>query len=72
VCVSVLACVCVCVCWFHPRSCCYILYTTPTPGVLIGCLLGMCSLLFMDLDKGDRIKRRKELETIFSTLLEDG
>lgn len=26
-------------------------------GVVVGCLIGMTSLLFMDLDKADRLKR---------------
>ena len=26
-------------------------------GVVIGCIIGMCSLLFMDLDKADRLRR---------------
>ena len=37
-------------------------------GVIIGCLLGMTSLLFMDLDKAERLKRQKELDTIFHTM----
>ena len=41
-------------------------------GVTIGCLLGMTSLLFMDLGKTERLKRERELSTLFSTLLEDG
>ena len=32
----------------------------------------MTSLLFMDLDKAARLKKQKELETIFSTLAEEG
>ena len=41
-------------------------------GVTIGCLLGMCSLLFMDLEKKDRLKRQAEMNTLFGTLLEEG
>ena len=41
-------------------------------GVIVGCLLGMCSLFFMDLDKADRLKRQAELDTLFETLMEDG
>eukprot|EP00392_Amoebophrya_sp_AT5.2_P007760 g7775.t1 len=41
-------------------------------GVLSGCLLGMTSLLFMDLDKKERLKRQRALATIFSTLAEEG
>eukprot|EP00397_Hematodinium_sp_SG-2012_P027181 GEMP01028541.1.p1 GENE.GEMP01028541.1~~GEMP01028541.1.p1 ORF type:complete len:445 (+),score=59.06 GEMP01028541.1:52-1386(+) len=41
-------------------------------GVMCGCLLGMTSLLFIDLDKADRLKKQKELKTIFKTLAEKG
>tara|TARA_B110001452_G_scaffold257870_1_gene252464 strand:+ start:479 stop:1495 length:1017 start_codon:yes stop_codon:yes gene_type:complete len=41
-------------------------------GVVIGCLLGMTSLFFMDLDKSDRLKKQRELRTLFATLMEDG
>ena len=41
-------------------------------GVIFGCLLGMTSLLFMDLDAADRAKRQKELETIFYTVMKEG
>jgi len=41
-------------------------------GVIIGCLLGMTSLLFMDLDAADRAKRQAELDTIFNTVIEHG
>ncbi|CAD7952966.1 unnamed protein product [Amoebophrya sp. A25] len=41
-------------------------------GVFSGCLIGMTSLLFMDLDKKERLKRQKALATIFSTLAEEG
>ncbi len=46
--------------------------TAMAVGVFSGCLLGMTSLLFMDLDKKERLKRQKELETIFATLAEEG
>ncbi|GAB5355166.1 hypothetical protein AAMO2058_000182700 [Amorphochlora amoebiformis] len=39
-------------------------------GVILGCLLGMTSLLFKDLDAADRAKREKELDTIFHLVLE--
>jgi hypothetical protein len=39
-------------------------------GVIVGCLLGMTSLLFMDLGKAERLKREKELDTIFSTIMD--
>ena len=41
-------------------------------GVVLGCLLGMLSLLFMDLQKAERARRQRELRTLFATLLEDG
>jgi len=41
-------------------------------GVVVGCSLGMTSLLFMDLDKADRMKREQELNTIFETIMEHG
>ncbi|GMH54984.1 hypothetical protein TrLO_g10010 [Triparma laevis f. longispina] len=41
-------------------------------GVTIGCLLGASCLLFMDLNKSDRIKKAKELETILQTVMEHG
>ena len=40
-------------------------------GVVFGCLLGMCSLLFMDLDKAERAKRAAELDTIFATVINE-
>merc|ERR1712193_230963 len=41
-------------------------------GVVFGCILGMTSLLFMDLEHEDRMKRQAELQKIFKTLAEDG
>lgn len=41
-------------------------------GVFSGCLLGMTSLLFMDLEKKERLRKQKELETIFATLAQEG
>ena len=41
-------------------------------GVILGCLLGMVSLLFLDLEAADRRKREKELETIFHTVMAEG
>mmetsp|Transcript_30198 Transcript_30198/g.66404 ORF Transcript_30198/g.66404 Transcript_30198/m.66404 type:complete len:332 (+) Transcript_30198:129-1124(+) len=41
-------------------------------GVVIGCLLGMCSLFFMDTDKADRMRKAKELHSIFRTIMVDG
>jgi hypothetical protein len=40
--------------------------------VVLGCLLGMTSLLFMDLDKNERLKKQRELRTLFATLMEAG
>jgi len=41
-------------------------------GVVIGCFLGMVSLLFMDLDKAERQKKAKRLGGLFDTLVRDG
>ena len=41
-------------------------------GVALGCLLGMSCLLFMDLEKSERLKRQRELRTLYSTLMEEG
>jgi len=41
-------------------------------GVVVGCLLGMTTLLFKDLGKTERLKRQRELHTLFSTLMEEG
>lgn len=41
-------------------------------GVVLGCLLGMTSLLFMDLERADRLKKQAELSTLFETLLNEG
>ena len=41
-------------------------------GVALGCLLGMSSLLWMDLDKAERLKRQRELRTLYTTLMEEG
>lgn len=41
-------------------------------GVLIGCLLGMIGLLFMDLDRAEREKRAAELKTIFTSVVQQG
>ena len=40
--------------------------------MVLGCLLGMTSLLFMDLDKNERLKKQRELRTLFATLMEAG
>ncbi|CAD7938870.1 unnamed protein product [Amoebophrya sp. A120] len=41
-------------------------------GVIVGCCLGMTSLLFMDLDAADRAKKQQELDTIFRTVIVEG
>lgn len=41
-------------------------------GVIVGCCLGMLSLLFMDLNAAERQKRDKELDTIFRTVMTQG
>jgi len=41
-------------------------------GVVIGCIIGMCSLLLMDLDKADRLRRAEELEGIFDVVFTEG
>lgn len=41
-------------------------------GVAFGCILGMTQLFFMDLDKPERLKRQKELDTIFEMVMSDG
>jgi hypothetical protein len=38
-------------------------------GVVIGCLLGMTNLLFMDLEEAERLKRMAELEEIFTVVV---
>jgi hypothetical protein len=41
-------------------------------GVLAGCLLGMSCLLFMDTDRAERVRKAKELQSIFEAILTDG
>mmetsp|Transcript_16429 Transcript_16429/g.23019 ORF Transcript_16429/g.23019 Transcript_16429/m.23019 type:complete len:293 (-) Transcript_16429:41-919(-) len=41
-------------------------------GVIIGCLLGMTSLLFLDLEAAERAKKEKELTTIIETVIGHG
>ena len=41
-------------------------------GVVIGCLLGMSCLLFMDTDRADRAKKAKELKSIFESVTKEG
>ncbi|KAL3902629.1 MAG: hypothetical protein SGARI_005746, partial [Bacillariaceae sp.] len=50
------------------------MYTTfgASVGVLTGCLLGMSVLLFMDTERADRMKKAKELNSIFETVMDQG
>ena len=41
-------------------------------GVVMGCLLGMSCLFFMDTDRAERAKKAKELQSIFETIMEEG
>ena len=41
-------------------------------GIVIGCLLGMSCLLFMDTDKADKAKKAKELQSIFESIMSNG
>ena len=40
-------------------------------GVVIGCILGMSCLLWIDTTRADRLKRAEELTTIFKTVMDD-
>lgn len=40
-------------------------------GVIIGCMLGACSLLFIDLDAHERVKRARALHDVVTTMLSD-
>jgi len=41
-------------------------------GVGCGCVVGMSCLLFMDLEKAERLKKKVELRTLYATLMEEG
>ncbi|KAL3941153.1 MAG: hypothetical protein SGBAC_004435 [Bacillariaceae sp.] len=41
-------------------------------GVLLGCLLGMSCLFFMDTDRNDKARKAKELQSIFESVMGDG
>ena len=41
-------------------------------GVVIGCLLGMGTLLFKDTDLAERLRRQKQLNTLFEAVLDQG
>ncbi|CBZ53817.1 putative GAF domain-containing protein [Neospora caninum Liverpool] len=40
-------------------------------GVAFGCLLGMSQLLFMDLDRSERLKKQQRLDAIFQMVVTD-
>eukprot|EP01059_Diplonema_ambulator_P009410 TRINITY_DN19268_c1_g1_i1.p1 TRINITY_DN19268_c1_g1~~TRINITY_DN19268_c1_g1_i1.p1 ORF type:complete len:420 (+),score=127.48 TRINITY_DN19268_c1_g1_i1:53-1261(+) len=41
-------------------------------GVMIGCCLGMLNLLFLDLEKADRMKRAEKMRTLFDAIIAEG
>jgi hypothetical protein len=41
-------------------------------GVVTGCLIGMSCLLFMDTERADRLKKAKELSSIFESVTKEG
>lgn len=41
-------------------------------GVILGCLLGMSTLLFMDTSKAERLKRQATLDKVFSHVMMEG
>ena len=41
-------------------------------GVVVGCLLGMSCLLFMDTERAERAKKAKELQSIFESVMNEG
>ncbi|CAJ1944373.1 unnamed protein product [Cylindrotheca closterium] len=41
-------------------------------GVLVGCLLGMSCLFFMDTDRNEKARKAKELQSIFESVMGDG
>ncbi|CAM9661078.1 unnamed protein product [Ectocarpus sp. 13 AM-2016] len=41
-------------------------------GVVVGCILGMGTLLFMDTTHAEREKKQREMDTLFATILDDG
>jgi hypothetical protein len=41
-------------------------------GVVVGCLLGMSCLFFMDTDRADRAKKAKKIQSIFETVIVEG
>ncbi|PFH35729.1 GAF domain-containing protein [Besnoitia besnoiti] len=40
-------------------------------GVAVGCLLGMTQLLFMDLDRAERLKKQQQLDAIFRLVMQE-
>lgn len=45
-------------------------YTGQAVGIVIGCTLGCCPLLWLDLERGDRLKREKEQCVIFQSVVD--
>ena len=43
-----------------------------TVGIVVGCVLGMTCLLFMDTDRADKAKKAKELQSIFESIMSEG
>lgn len=41
-------------------------------GVILGCLVGMCNLLFLDLGRKERLERQRELDDIFNIVMRKG
>lgn len=41
-------------------------------GIVLGCVLGMSCLLFMDTDRADKAKKAKELQSIFESIMYEG
>eukprot|EP00903_Cladosiphon_okamuranus_P010751 g10161.t1 len=41
-------------------------------GVVLGCVLGMGTLLFIDTTHAEREKKQREMDTLFATILDDG
>lgn len=41
-------------------------------GIVVGCLIGMTCLLFMDTDRADKAKKAKELKSIFESIMTEG
>jgi len=46
-------------------------YTGQVVGIVFGCILGMCPLLFLDLGEAQRLKREKEMEEMLVEAMPD-